>query len=151
VREVLAEIGAAQVPELLVINKADIADPVDLGRLQMREPHSVVVSAATGAGIATLLEAIENDLPNPPEPVDVLLGFDRGDLVARVHEEGRDVEVEYTDRGARVTAIVGAHLAAELGAASLAAPTDGAAEVGTGLGAPAAGPIDPGDPPAAPR
>ena len=118
VREVLAEIGAAQIPELLVINKADIADPVAIGRLQVREPHSLVVSAATGQGLAELLAAIEADLPNPPEPVDVLVPFDRGDLVARVHEEGRDVTVEYTSEGARVEAAVDPQLAAELAAAA---------------------------------
>jgi GTP-binding protein HflX len=118
VREVLAEINAAEVPELLVINKADIADGLVVGRLQSREPHSVVVSAASGQGLAELLDAIEGDLPNPSEPVDVLLPFDRGDLVARVHEEGRDVEVEYSAHGARVTASVDAQLAAELSGAA---------------------------------
>ena len=52
VREVFAEIGAAGVPELVVINKADAADPMVLARLRQREPHSVVVSARTGEGIA---------------------------------------------------------------------------------------------------
>ncbi|MGZ4476055.1 MAG: GTPase HflX, partial [Nocardioides sp.] len=52
VREVFAEIGASQVPELVVINKADAADPVVVQRLQRAEPHSVVVSAKTGEGIA---------------------------------------------------------------------------------------------------
>jgi GTP-binding protein HflX len=117
VREVLAEIGASDVPELLVINKADVADPVVVGRLQAREPHSIVVSAATGQGIAELLAAVEVDLPNPEQQVDVLLPFERGDLVARVHDEGRDVTVEYTAEGAHVTAAVGAQLAAELAGA----------------------------------
>ena len=57
VREVLAEIGADKVPELVVINKADIADPLVIARLRQREPHSVVVSAHTGEGIAEALEA----------------------------------------------------------------------------------------------
>ena len=52
VREVLAEIGADGVPELVVINKSDAADPMVLARLRQREPHSVVVSAKTGDGIA---------------------------------------------------------------------------------------------------
>ena len=125
VREVLAEIGASDVPELLVINKADVADPVVVGRLQVREPHSIVVSAATGQGIAELLAAVEADLPNPEQQVDVLLPFERGDLVARVHDEGRDVTVEYTADGAHVTAAVGAQLAAELvGADSPAAQVE---------------------------
>ena len=51
VREVFAEIHADKVPELVVINKADAADPLVLARLRAREPHSVVVSARTGEGI----------------------------------------------------------------------------------------------------
>jgi 50S ribosomal subunit-associated GTPase HflX len=50
VREVFAEIDATGVPELVVINKADIADPMVIARLLAREPHSVVVSAQTGEG-----------------------------------------------------------------------------------------------------
>ena len=49
----------------LVINKSDIADPMVVGRLRAREPHSVLVSAATGAGIDDLLSAVEDDLPTP--------------------------------------------------------------------------------------
>ena len=62
VREVLAEIGADKVPELVVINKADVADPLVLARLRQREPHSVVVSAKTGEGIA---EALRRDRGRP--------------------------------------------------------------------------------------
>jgi GTP-binding protein HflX len=119
VREVLAEIGAGEVPELIVINKSDIADPMVIGRIRSREPHCVVVSAATGAGIPELLDAVELDLPNPSHAVDLLVPFDRGDLVARVHEEGRDVQVEYRAQGAQIRAVVGEHLAAELNGAAL--------------------------------
>ena len=129
VREVLAEIGASEVPELVVINKSDLADPIVVGRLRAREPHSVLVSAATGAGISDLLSAIELDLPNPTEVVDVLVPFDRGDLVARVHEQGRDVEIEYTHEGAVVHAVVGEQLAAELESVAVpASVADGPAE-----------------------
>ena len=65
VREVLAEIGADQVPELVVINKADAADPMVVARLRQREPHSVVVSAQTGEGITEALAVIEAELPRP--------------------------------------------------------------------------------------
>ena len=61
----LAEIGAGDVPELIVINKADAADPMVLARLLAREPHAVVVSARTGEGIDEVLAAIEADLPRP--------------------------------------------------------------------------------------
>ena len=65
VREVFAEIGADKVPELVVINKADAADPMVIARLRQREPHSVVVSAKTGEGIDDALRAVEADLPRP--------------------------------------------------------------------------------------
>lgn len=114
VREVLTEIGAGDIPELIVINKADVADPITVGRLRAREPHSVVVSAMTGLGMDDLISAIETDLPDPAERVDAVVPFTRGDLVARVHEEGRGVHVEYTADGARVRAVVGAQLASEI-------------------------------------
>src|SRR6187200_762334 len=65
VREVFAEIGADRVPELIVINKADVADPLVVSRLRAREPHSVVFSARTGGGGADGLAALEYDLPHP--------------------------------------------------------------------------------------
>lgn len=119
VREVLAQIGAVEVPELIVINKADISDPLVVARLRAREPHSVLVSATTGEGIPELLTAVEGDLPHPTEPVDLLVPFDRGDLVARVHQEGRDVSVDYTPEGAVVQGVVGERLAAELAEAAI--------------------------------
>src|SRR6202161_3448887 len=63
VRAVLNEIGAGNVPELVVINKIDAADPVALKALQLRERDSVLVSARTGEGLAELQTAIEERLP----------------------------------------------------------------------------------------
>ena len=68
VREVLLEIGAAQVPEIIVVNKADVADPLTVKNILAKEPHAVVVSAHTGEGIDELLSAIEADLPRPADP-----------------------------------------------------------------------------------
>jgi GTP-binding protein HflX len=120
VREVLAEIGADKVPELVVINKADIADPLVVARLRQREPHSVVVSAQTGEGIPAALEAIEADLPRPQVEVEVLLPYDRGDLLSRVHENGEVVTLEHTGDGTVLKARVTEALAGEL--AGYAAP-----------------------------
>ena len=63
VRTVLAEIGADKVPEIIVINKADAADPMVIARLRQREPHSVVVSAKTGEGIDAALKVVEDESP----------------------------------------------------------------------------------------
>ena len=87
-REVLAEIGASGIPELIVINKADVADPLVVARLKQREPHSVVVSARTGEGIDDVLAAIEADLPRPQVEFDALVPYARGDLVDQIHRLG---------------------------------------------------------------
>src|SRR6201999_2370160 len=63
VREVLSEIGAGQVPEIIVVTKIDSADPVVLQGLRAREPGSLSVSAKSGAGLAALRDAIEAALP----------------------------------------------------------------------------------------
>ncbi len=74
-REVLAEIGAREVPELIVFNKSDAADPILLKGLQLVEPQSIVVSAKTGDGVAGLLAEIERLLPRPAKEVSVLLPY----------------------------------------------------------------------------
>ncbi len=118
VREVLAEIGAQDVPELVVINKADMADPVVLARVQRREPHSVVVSARTGAGIEELLRRIDDDLPHAAVAIDLVVPYSRGDLVARAHREGELDTVEHVETGTRLIGRVNEPLAAELAAAT---------------------------------
>jgi GTP-binding protein HflX len=114
VRQVLAEIGASDIPELVVVNKADVADPMTIARLRQREPHSVVCSARTGEGIAVVRAAVEADLPRPDVEVSVLLPYDRGDLVSRIHDRGEVLRTEHTGEGPRVDARVGEALAGEL-------------------------------------
>ncbi|MDP9417211.1 MAG: GTPase HflX [Actinomycetota bacterium] len=114
VREVFAEIGAGDLPELVVINKADLADPLVIERIQRREQRSAVVSARTGAGIDELRAAIEQALPRPDVRVEVLLPYDRGDLVSRVHSHGEVLEEEHTPEGTRLVAFVKDALAGEL-------------------------------------
>src|SRR5215218_2960988 len=93
VRSVLADVDALGVPEIIVINKADAADPLVVKNLLAREPHAVVVSARTGEGIDELLSAIEADLPQPAKHVDVLLPYARGDLLNQIHTQG-EIELE---------------------------------------------------------
>ena len=114
VREVFAEIGAADVPELVAINKADVADPMVVSRLVAREPHAVSCSARTGEGIDKLVAAIEADLPRPQVEVRVLVPYARGDLLNAMHERGEVVEMAYTNEGTRVVARVNADLAGTL-------------------------------------
>ncbi|MCX6414729.1 MAG: GTPase HflX [Actinobacteria bacterium] len=114
VREVLNEIDAGGVPELVVINKCDIADPDRIATLLRREPHAVVVSATTGEGIEELLLAIEADLPHLMEEIDVLLPYSRGDLLSRVHSQGDVISIEHEAGGTRLRARVPRSLAGEL-------------------------------------
>jgi len=124
VRAVLADVDAHKVPELVVINKADQADPLVLDRLRRQEKHSVVVSARTGLGLPELQLLIARELPRPSVAVDVLLPYDRGDLVSRLHDDGELLEQEHRADGTWVRALVTPALAAELAPyAGSAAPT----------------------------
>jgi GTP-binding protein HflX len=97
-----------------VINKADLADPMALAPILHREPHAIVVSAHTGEGIDKLTELVESSLPQPDVSVDLLLPYDRGDLVSRIHSEGSVDTLEHTGEGTRLAARVHAGLADEL-------------------------------------
>jgi GTP-binding protein HflX len=114
VREVLAEIGAERIPELLAVNKTDAADPEDLLRLRRLWPDAVFVSAHTGIGIDELRADIDARLPRPAVEVHARVPYHRGDLVARVHERGEVLETEHTPEGTALHARVDHALAAEL-------------------------------------
>jgi len=114
VREVLAEVGAHEVRELVVVNKCDAADPDVVARLLRREKGSVAVSARTGEGIDALVEVLAGALPRPDVEVDVLVPYRRGDLVHRVHSEGEVLAERHEGDGTRLHARVNPGLAAEL-------------------------------------
>ena len=114
VREVLAEIGAADVPEQLVLNKIDRAHPDALTTLRTSFPDAVFVSARTGEGLATLTARVEERLPRPEVELRVLLPWDRGDLVDKIHRAGELLSLDHVPEGTRVVARVHAGLAGEL-------------------------------------
>ena len=120
VRAVIAEIpGALDVPELIVLNKTDLADAVTLVTLRTRLPGAIQVSARTGDGIDELRARIAAMLPRPDAHVDVVIPYSRGDLVSRVHADGEIDTIDYAPDGTRIVARVDAALAAELQAAAL--------------------------------
>jgi GTP-binding protein HflX len=116
VREVFAEIHADKVPEIIVVNKADAADPLVLARLLQREPHCVVVSAKTGQGIAEALAYIEGELPRPGVEFEALVPYARGDLLDKLHQHGEIESLEHTGDGTVVRGRAHADLAGELAA-----------------------------------
>ncbi len=90
VREVLGEIGAAAVPELLVVNKADIA-PAVAKQVADDHPGSVAISAVTGEGIDAFLRALADRLRALTSVVELVVPYDRGDVLAAIHREGEVV------------------------------------------------------------
>ncbi len=107
VREVLGEIDAGGTPEVLALNKADIVTAERRAALGRRFPEAVIVSARTGEGQDELVEAIERDLPRFPIEVDLLVPYDREDLVALLHREAEVLKVDHDAEGTRVHARVG--------------------------------------------
>ncbi|QSB13422.1 GTPase HflX [Natronosporangium hydrolyticum] len=114
VREVLAEVGADQVPELLAINKIDAAGEAELLLLKREWPQANFVSAHTGTGVAELRAAVEAALPRPAIDLEAVVPYDRGDLIAQVHERGQVKHVAHEPDGTRVSARVDPDLAAAL-------------------------------------
>ncbi len=107
VREVLAGVeGAGDVPEVIVVNKADVADPEVIDRLTRTHKHSVVVAARTGEGLEALLALVAEALPKPDVDVELLIPYDRGDLLSRIHDHGEVLDVEHVETGTRVRAKV---------------------------------------------
>jgi GTP-binding protein HflX len=100
VRAVLAEIGADRVPELLAFNKADVTE--EAKRLADRYPGSVIVSAATGQGIDQLLEAVGDRLRALTKVVELVVPYERGDVVAAVHREGEVLVESHLDNAVRL-------------------------------------------------
>jgi len=111
VREVIDEIGGAKIPEIIAINKADIADPETMALILRQEPDAYPISVHTGAGITELVRAIETSLPRPRVEVRTLVPYDRGDLVSQIHEHGEILSEEYLAEGTSLHALVDGSLA----------------------------------------
>jgi GTP-binding protein HflX len=103
VRAVLGEIGAADIPELLVFNKADVAAEVARD-LAARHPGSVVVSAARGDGVEELLAAVAHQLRLASRVVELSVPFIRGDILAALHREGEVLSTREGEEATFVTA-----------------------------------------------
>ena len=99
VRDVLAEIDAAAVPELLVFNKADVA-PLAAKHLVADHPGSVAISAAAGEGIDDLRLILADRLRALTTVIELAVPYDRGDVIAAIHREGEVVST--TDEAAHL-------------------------------------------------
>ncbi len=103
VREVLAEIGADSVPEFLVFNKSDRL--ADHGALLVEEHHgAVAVSARERQGLDVFLRRLADRMRAISQVTELLVPFERGDIVASIHREGEVVSIEEADSGLRIRA-----------------------------------------------
>ena len=114
VREVIDQVEASNIEELIVFNKADLIDADTEVRLRGLVPGCLLVSARDGKGISDLEALIAERLPKPNEKFEGVLPYDRGDLVSKVHLTGKVIEIEYLEAGTRLVALVSQDLAAEL-------------------------------------
>ncbi|MEK7411115.1 MAG: GTPase HflX [Actinomycetota bacterium] len=103
VREVLTEIGAGSVPELLVFNKSDLSSET-AEQLANEVPGSLAISAVTGFGIPELLRTIADRMRSITTIVELLVPYERGDIVASVHREGEVVSTSSEAKGLRIRA-----------------------------------------------
>ena len=107
VRSAFAEVDAHRIPEIIVLNKADAADPAVIARIRSKEPHAVVVSARTGEGIDELERAIAATIPRPDVRLELLIPFTRGELVSRLHSADAEILAEgYEEGGTRLSVLV---------------------------------------------
>ena len=111
VRLVIDEIGGKDIPEIIAINKVDIADPAVIMEILRKEPNSYAFSVRTGFGIEGLLHAIESSLPRPSVEINVVIPYDRGDLVHAIHESGEIFSEQYLEGGTSIHALVNGGLA----------------------------------------
>ncbi|MCU1424168.1 MAG: hflX [Microbacteriaceae bacterium] len=107
VRDVIGEVGARDTPEIVVFNKVDLlADDDQRLVLRALEPNAIFVSARTGEGVAELQARIGELVPSPDVAVELLVPYDRGDVIARLHDRGRIVSTDYEEGGTHVNAMV---------------------------------------------
>ncbi|EYT53163.1 GTP-binding protein [Leucobacter sp. UCD-THU] len=114
VRDVIAEVDAQGIPEIVAFNKADLLDESQRLVLHGLAPDAVFVSARTGEGVEELRRRIDAALPVPDREVTVVVPYDRGELVAELHERNRVLSTEYVEQGTRVRAYVTGEMLAKL-------------------------------------
>ena len=115
VREVIADLDARRIPEIIVLNKADAADPFILERMRQREPNHVIVSARTGEGIDELKQKIADTIPRPSLEVKLLIPYNHGEVISRLHAWDAEIKsTTFVSDGTFVTALVREDVAAEL-------------------------------------
>lgn len=106
VRDVIGEVEARHIPEIVVFNKSDLIDPNQRLALRGLEPKAIFTSARTGEGIQEVLAAIAKALPAPDIQLDLMVPYDRGDVISSLHDNARILATTYEESGTRVSVLV---------------------------------------------
>jgi GTP-binding protein HflX len=122
VGDVLAEIAADEVPQILVLAKADRIDAERRTELERRHPNAVLISAVTGEGLQALEQRIEEEFARTLQDVELLIPYDAGARLAELHALAGDLEREDTPDGVRVAARLPAAVAARYQGFALSRP-----------------------------
>jgi GTP-binding protein HflX len=104
VDEVLGEIGAAEVPRMLVLGKIDRVDDAGRAELRHRHPGAIQISALTGEGLEELADAIQAEFAQRLRAVELLIPYSDGARLAELHAIAGDLVREDTPAGVRVSA-----------------------------------------------
>jgi GTPase len=123
VREVINEIGGGEIPEIIAINKVDIASPDVIMEILRKEPNSYAFSVRSGFGLEGLIHAIEKSLPHPSVEITAVIPYIRGDLVSAIHERGEILSEEHLAEGTSIHAYVDGGLARSIEDATQIAPS----------------------------
>ena len=114
VRDVIAEVDANDIPEIVVFNKSDMIDETTRLVLHGLEPKAVFASAKTGEGIDDIRVRIAAALPEPKHDIVAVIPYDQGGLVSELHEQHRVLSLEYEQEGTRTHALVSDQMLARL-------------------------------------
>jgi GTP-binding protein HflX len=115
VREVVEEVDARGIPEIVVFNKADLIDKDRRMVLRIMEPDGVFVSAKTGEGIDELQQLIADTIPEPDVEVTAVIPYEHGELISMIHKSGHVLDTDYVESGTRIHARVSVEMAARIG------------------------------------
>lgn len=125
VREVINEIGGGAIPEIIAVNKVDIANPEIVLEILRKEPNSYAFSVRSGFGLDGLIHAIEKSLPHPNIEIRTVIPYSRGDLVSAIHERGEILSQEHLAEGTSIHAYVDGALAKSIENATESAQSHG--------------------------
>jgi GTP-binding protein HflX len=111
VAEALVDLGASHLPQLVALNKIDRLENPDQASEQLAQyPNSLAVSAATGYGVAGLLNRIEGILRSTRPTMTLLIPYDRGDLISTLYQQAIVEKEAHLEEGTRLEVHVPEHL-----------------------------------------